>query len=244
MPIERIVKYFTENGFEMSKSTAHGLIKKSADMMERLDQVLNKTILEDDYLSMDESYYTILTKEKNSHGKGVRKGYIWAALANNSKLVQYFYEDGSRSRNVLTNYIGDNYKGAIQSDGLANYKILQTDKYPNVIRLACFQHCKRQFLDLDKDKDAIEVVDIINNLYRHEHKIDKDCKPEDILKYRQEYAPPILKNLKDKLLAIQSDPANLPKNPLSKAVNYTLNEFDALCNYILRHDYKLDNNEI
>lgn len=244
MPIERIVKYFTENGFEMSKSTAHGLIKKSADMMERLDQVLNKTILEDDYLSMDESYYNILTKEKNSHGKGVRKGYIWAALANNSKLVQYFYEDGSRSRNVLTNYIGDNYKGAIQSDGLANYKILQTDKYPNVIRLACFQHCKRQFLDLDKDKDAIEVVDIINNLYRHEHKIDKDCKPEDILKYRQEYAPPILKNLKDKLLAIQSDPVNLPKNPLSKAVNYTLNEYDALCNYILRHDYKLDNNDI
>ncbi len=87
-------------------------------------------------------------------------------------------------------------------------------------------------------------MDIINNLYRHEHKIDKDCKPEDILKYRQEYAPPILKNLKDKLLAIQSDPANLPKNPLSKAVNYTLNEFDALCNYILRHDYKLDNNDI
>ena len=74
MPIERIVKYFTENGFEMSKSTAHGLIKKSAEMMERLDQVLNKTILEDDYLSMDESYYTILTKEKNSHDKGVRKG--------------------------------------------------------------------------------------------------------------------------------------------------------------------------
>lgn len=244
MPVERIVKYFTENGFEMSKSTAHGLIKKSANMMDRLEQVLNQAILEDDYLSMDESYYTILTKEKNSHGKGVRKGYIWAALANNSKLVQYFYEDGSRSRNVLTNYIGDNYQGAIQSDGLANYKILETETYPNVIRLACFQHCKRLFLDLVKDKDAIEIMEIINSLYRHEHKIDKDCKPEEILKYRQEYAPPILKNLKNKLLAIQSDPATLPKSPLSKAVNYTLGEYNALCNYILRHDYKPDNNAI
>jgi transposase len=244
MPVERIVKYFTEHGFEMSKSTAHGLIKKSALMMERLDLVLKKTILEDDYLSMDESYYTILTKEKNSHGKGVRKGYIWAALANTSKLVQYFYEDGSRSRNVLTNYIGEKYKGAIQSDGLANYKILETDAFPHIIRLACFQHCKRQFLDLDKDNGAIEIVDIINSLYRHEHKIDKDCKTEDILNYRQEYAPPILKKLKDKLLAIQSDPATLPKSPLSKAVNYTLGEYDALCNYILRHDYKPDNNAI
>jgi len=76
MPIERIVKYFAEHGFEINKSTVHGLIKKSAWMMERLDKVLKKTILEDDYLSMDESYYTILTKEKNHQGKGVRKGYI------------------------------------------------------------------------------------------------------------------------------------------------------------------------
>lgn len=244
MPIERIVKYFTEHGFEMSKSTAHGLIKKSAWMMERLDKVLRKAILEDDYLSMDESYYTILTKEKNDQGKGVRKGYVWAALANTSKLVQFFYEDGSRSREVLTNYIGEQYKGAIQSDGLANYKILETDAYPHTIRLACFQHCKRQFLDIDGDKDAREIVDIINALYRHEHKIEKGCNPEDILKYRQQYAPPILKKLKDKLLAIQSDPATLPKSPLSRAVNYTLGEYDALCNYILRHDYDLDNNAI
>ena len=58
------------------------LIKKSAWMMERLDKALKKAILEDDYFSMDESYYTVLTKEKNSQGKGVRKGYIWAALGN------------------------------------------------------------------------------------------------------------------------------------------------------------------
>jgi transposase len=149
MPIERIVKYFAEHGFEISKSTAHGLIKKSAWMMERLDQVLKKTILEDDYLSMDESYYTILTQEKNHQGKGVRKGYIWAALGNGKKLVQFFYENGSRSREVLTNYIGEQYVGAIQSDGLANYKILETGTYPNAIRLACFQHCKRGFLCLN-----------------------------------------------------------------------------------------------
>ena len=157
MPVERIVKYFAEHGFEINKSTAHGLIKKSAWMMERLDKVLKKTIQEDDYLKMDESYYTILTKEKNHQGKGVRKGYIWAALANSKKLAQFFYDNGSRSREVLTNYIGEHYTGAIQSDGLANYKILETDTYPGVIRLACFQHCKRKFLDIDGDEDARKI---------------------------------------------------------------------------------------
>jgi len=244
MPVERIVKYFAEHGFEMNKSTAHGLIKKSAWMMERLDKVLKKTILEDDYLKMDESYYTILTKEKNHQGKGVRKGYIWAALGNSKKLVQYFYENGSRSREVLTNYIGEHYTGAIQSDGLANYKILETDTYPGVIRLACFQHCKRKFLDIEGDEDAREIVDIINSLYRKEHEIGEDWEPDEILKYRQEYAPPILEELKKKLRSIQSDPGTLPKSPLAMAVNYTLVEYDALCNYILRHDYALDNNAI
>jgi transposase len=244
MPVERIAKYFAEHGFEINKSTAHGLIKKSAWMMERLDKVLKKTILEDDYLSMDESYYTILTKEKNHQGKGVRKGYIWAALANSKKLVQFFYENGSRSREVLTNYIGAHYKGAIQSDGLANYKILETDTYPDAIRLACFQHCKRGFLDIEGDEDAKEIVDIINSLYRKEHDIGEDWKPDEILKHRQEYAPPILESLKIKLLKIQADPQTLPQSPLAKAVNYTLGEYDALCNYILRHDYVLDNNAI
>ena len=244
MPVERIVKYFTENGFELNKATAHGLIKKSAGLMDRLDDALHTAILEDDYLCMDESYHTILTKEKNKDGKGVRKGYIWAALANKKKLIQYFYENGSRSREVLTNYIGNQYKGAIQSDGLINYKILETDAYPDIIRLACFQHCKRQFLDIENDKEAIGIVNTINRLYQAEHKIEEKWPPDKILKYRQKYAPPILAELKNKLLEIQSNPSTLPKSPLSKATNYTLNEYDSLCNYIVSPDYALDNNAV
>lgn len=244
MPVERIVKYFTENGFELNKATAHGLIKKSAGLMDRLDDALHTAILEDNYLCMDESYHTILTKEKNKDGKGVRKGYIWAALANKKKLIQYFYENGSRSREVLTNYIGNQYKGAIQSDGLINYKILETDAYPDIIRLACFQHCKRQFLDIENDKEAIGIVNTINRLYQAEHKIEEKWPPDKILKYRQKYAPPILAELKNKLLEIQSNPSTLPKSPLSKATNYTLNEYDSLCNYIVSPDYALDNNAV
>jgi transposase len=144
----------------------------------------------------------------------------------------------------LINYIGKKYKGAIQSDGLTSYKILETDTYPEVIRLGCLQHCKRKFLDVEGDEDAKEIVDIINSLYRKEHETGKDWEPDKILKYRQQYAPPILEKLKKKLLSKKSDPWALPKSPLAMAVNYTLVEYDALCNYILRHDYKPDNNAI
>ena len=38
MPIERIVKYFCENGFDMDKSTAHGLLRKTENIFENLRQ--------------------------------------------------------------------------------------------------------------------------------------------------------------------------------------------------------------
>ena len=60
----------------------------------------------------------------------------------------YFYENGSRSRKVLTGYLREDYRGAIQSDGLGNYKIIEKEAYPDAIRLSCFQHCKRKFMNM------------------------------------------------------------------------------------------------
>jgi hypothetical protein len=56
MPIERIVKYFNEFEFDISKATVHGLVKKAAEQMDRLNEVLKKEILTCSYLNMDESY--------------------------------------------------------------------------------------------------------------------------------------------------------------------------------------------
>lgn len=245
MPVERIIKYFAENGFSLNKSTAHGFIKKAATMFDVLEEVLHAAILEDDYLHMDESYYTILEKAANASAvKDSCKGYIWAALASHSKLVHFFYENGSRAKKVLTQYIPAQYKGAIQSDGLANYKVLETDEYPNAIRLSCFQHCKRKFLDIKQNKDAQKIIEIINKLYSQEHKIPPGYTPQQILKYKKKYAVPILTKLKNELLQIQRKKTTLPKSNIGRAVNYALNEYPALYNYILKPEYELDNNAI
>lgn len=138
MPVERIVKFFAEKGFEMNKSTAHGLVRKAAQMIDVLQEVLREAIYEDYYLHMDETYHTILEKGVNSKTENKSsKGYIWAALASHLKLVHLFYQNGPRAKKVLTEYIKSDYRGAIQCDVFTDYKILETDEYPNVIRLAC-----------------------------------------------------------------------------------------------------------
>lgn len=70
MSVERIVKFFNESCFELEKPTAHGLLKKAADILENPYKASRMAVLESPYISGDESYYSVL---KN---KGSLKGYI------------------------------------------------------------------------------------------------------------------------------------------------------------------------
>ena len=46
--------------------------------------VYKRQALSDPYKAADETYYKILVPEKNSKGKGVRKGYLWVVVGINT----------------------------------------------------------------------------------------------------------------------------------------------------------------
>jgi hypothetical protein len=244
MPVERIIKLFNECGFAISKPTAHGLLCKTAIQLECFFEILRRAIHSDTYIRMDETYHNVLVGEKNSKGKGIRKGYFWSAMAEHLKLVHFFYREGSRENAVLNDYLEESYCGAVHTDAYVSYKAIETDAYPNAIRITCVQHVKRKFMDIEKDEQAKDIVDTINKLYQIEHRIPPDLTPEEKLKVRNTKAPPVLEILKAKLQAIKNDPATLPTLPLAQAVNYTLNVFSTIENYLLNPDYTLDNNHL
>jgi hypothetical protein len=244
MPLERIIKFFNEGGFELKKGTAHSLTGKSALLLAPFDEVLRKTIHTDPYIRIDETYHQIVNEGKNEKGKATRKGYLWSAMANTLKLVHFFYRDGSRGKEVFTGYLDQSYRGAVHTDGLACYKEIETDAYPHAIRISCIQHAKRKFLDIEKDAQAIEIVDLINGLYRIEHKMLPEWDAKKRVEYRKTEALPVLRELKEKLLLIRNDPQTLPSSPLSTATNYMLNEFSTIENYLPDAAYTLDNNAI
>jgi hypothetical protein len=242
MPVERIINQFNENGFELNKATAHGLIAKASVRLDELHGVLRRAIHEDPYIRMDETYHNVLTDEKNTKGKGIRKGYIWSAMADTYQLVHFFYKEGSREKVVFLDYLEKSYRGAVHTDGLACYKQIETDDFPDAIRISCIQHSKRKFLDIENDDQAGEIIDLINQLYQIEHTIAPEAIPKQKLRERNKKAPPILKSIKKKLLAIKNDPQTLPSTPLATATNYMLGEYDAICNYLHSPNYTLDNN--
>ena len=238
MPVERVVKYFTENGFDMDKGTAHGLLRKTEAIFENLYRAMGLAVKEDDYLAGDETYHRVLVRVPG--GRNSKKGYIWVVTAMHTGLVYYFYHDGSRAQDVILNYIGD-YGGTFQSDGFYPYRKMAK----RLVRLACLQHVKRKFLDCEGDEEAQGIVGLINGLYQDEHKhtIGKDgWTVQKNLRWRRKYAPKILKEIRVRLDRMAADPEMLPKSDRYNAVHYMLNEWEAIGNIFTRGDYHLDNN--
>jgi len=231
LPVERIMKYLIEMGIDIPKATTHGLIEKSAELLDRLMPVLKDTILEDAYIHFDETYHTILGGDKGS-----RKGYFWSAFSHQNNLIQFIYENGSRSKTVFTNYLPKDYKGAVQTDGYSSYKALEGWDYPKAIRLGCVQHCKRKFIEIQEQPQAQEIIDLYNQFYSIRKKKPKEKWKEASLK--------VYKELERKLRDIERDPQVLPNHILCKAAAYGLNELESIYNIIKSTQYDLDNNII
>ena len=244
MPVERIVKYFQGNGFDLDKQTAHGLLKKTALLFESLHKAMRLAVKEGTYLNCDETYHTVLVKDKN--GNGSKKGYIWVIACKENGLVYFFYDDGSRSEDVILKEL-KGYQGRIQSDGLGAYKKVAQQSGGTIVRLGCLQHCKRPLLedDIKTNPDAMAAAGLANELYRyeHQHKIGDDWSVEDNLKWRQQYAPPILAALKSKLEEIKNNEVKYPpKSQMHKAATYFLNEWDDIEAISHYGDVDWDNN--
>lgn len=89
MPVERIVNYFSENGFNLDKQTAHGLLKKTASLFENQHKAMRNAVKED--------------------------GYIWVILAAHLGLTFFFYDNGSRSEEVILRQLENYYTDLFNS---------------------------------------------------------------------------------------------------------------------------------
>lgn len=233
MPVERIVRQYNEMGIDLPKQTAHGLLTKVGDMLDRLNPVLKDAVLSESYIHFDETYHTVLDKSRE---KGSYKGYFWAALSPKSNLMHFFYADGSRGTKVFTDYLPKTYNGAIQTDGYISYKKVEGWDYPKTIRLGCVQHCKRYFFDIETQKEAKEIIDIYNEFYQ----IRKNSPKEKWIKKSLK----VYDKLKKRLREIERSKEVLCNSILSKGITYCLNELESIYNIIVSTEYDLDNNQI
>ena len=117
-------------GMTVSANTLRNWLKKGKVYLDQLVESLKEVALEkDSIVNCDETWCKV---RKYDHYK---KCYIWVLVNKAERVVIFFYDNGSRGRDVLTDFIGDAELKSIMSDGYNAYTFigneLKTADTPN-----------------------------------------------------------------------------------------------------------------
>ena len=235
LPLYRQDGIFEREGVTISRATQTSWLIQIYEAIRPLGDVLKQVVLEDDILFTDDSIIPLLVK-----GNGrVKKARLWVYVRGGPGpplTVFDFSKDRSKKRPLK---FLDGYEGYVHADAYSGYDELF--RKPDVIEVGCWAHARRKFDEAtsSRPKEATEIMARIARLYQVE-KACKDMEAKDRYTLRQEQAQPILDGIFTRLEELK--PAMLPSEPLSKAVDYALNQREALTRYLEDGRLKPDNN--
>jgi transposase len=193
-----------------------------------------KVMVAGGYLQIDETPVKVLDPEVE--GKAAR-GYLWFYAVPGGDVILEF--DRSRGLAPVQKRL-QGFVGTIQTDAYEVYQSLER-KESHIERIACTAHARRYFYKavLENLVEAVWFIGQIRSLYRIENEI-RGLLPEERYSRRLEQSPGIWVAMRAR--AEELKPKLLPRSTLGKAVNYFLNEYDALVGYLRDGRYEIDNN--
>ena len=243
-------RWLSDLGMKVSANTLRNWLKKGKKYLDELVKVLKDVALEkDSIVNCDETWCKV---RKYDHYK---KCYIWVLVNKAEQTVIFFYEDGSRGRDVLTHFVGDAELKSLMSDGYNAYvfigdELKTAETSPNlgkVTHQVCLAHARAKFVKASEqagDRNADIFLKYINELYALERQYDLDgITPESRGELRQGLVTKeILISLRQHL-GIEKDKGSSSKTPyLTAALNYLDTFWDNIFAYIQDGSYPIDNN--
>jgi len=238
LPLHRQLQRFQRAGVNIAQTTICGWVKVVLMHLVSLYDLHRQYVLASRYLHVDETTIKVLDEDKK--GK-THQGYYWLYHHSQQKLVLFDYRPG-RGPDGPDDILKD-FQGHLQTDGYAAYD--HFDKRPGIILMGCMSHARRKFIDAltnDKDRSAYALV-MFGQLYALERRVeDEGLTKEEVLKLRQQEAMPVLKALKEWMLA--EYPKVLPKSAIGIGMAYFLKRWDKLIVYTTDASLKIDNNPV
>ena len=242
-------QWLTDMGMTVSANTLRNWLKKGKVYLDKLVEALKEVALEkDSIVNCDETWCKV---RKYDHYK---KCYIWVLVNKAEHVVIFFYDNGSRGRDVLTDFIGDAELKSIMSDGYNAYtfigdelKTVDTPNFSKTDHQVCLAHARAKFVKASEqagDKNADIFIKYMEDLYNLEHQYTKDgLTDEERGRRRQSLETKgILINLRTHLVIEKSkDPATVTPY-LQKALNYLDTFWNNIFAYTKDGSYPIDNN--
>jgi transposase len=232
LPLYRLENHFERQGFRISRSTQSIWCGDVADLVEPVYRRMIKRVLQSHLIATDDTHMPMQAKDK------AIRAYMWVYIGDDDHPYNIYDFSLGRNREGPINFLGD-YNQVLLADGYAGYNGVVTGNA--LTRAGCWLHLKRKFVEAERTAPeiALAVVESVRALYAVEHAA-KGMKTAERLALRQEKSAPIVAELRDRLDRWKLE--LIPKHPMADAVNYALNQWQAMTIFLADASVPLDNN--
>ena len=239
-PVYREMVRLLNNKMNVSRNTVYNWFVKGSEYLNKVLPILKeKLLVKGAVVNCDETWCRV--KVAGKYGKK----YIWCMVNKEAKIAVYFYDDGSRGRKVLREFLDKTEIDALQSDGFNVYMYLDKELV-DVDHLCCLAHARAKFkyaLEQGKDEEAEYFIRNIGRLYDLEEQYRlRHLTPEQIrLERRGEKTSKIISQIRQQLDKLLADGNGMRGDLMQKALNYLKSFWDQLFLYIKDGRYCIDN---
>ena len=239
-PVYREMDRLFNNNMTVCRNTVYNWFVKGSDHLKKVLPLLKEKLLaKGAVVNCDETWCRV--KVAGKYGKK----YIWCMVNKEAKVAVYFYDNGSRGRQVLRDFLGKTEIDALQSDGFNVYMFIDKELV-DVDHICCFAHARAKFqyaLEQGKDEDAKFFITNIGRLYDLEEQYRlRHLSPKEIQQDRQgELTSGIIQRIRQRLDNLLTDGFGKKGNLMQKALNYINSFWDQLVLYLKDGRYCIDN---
>lgn len=251
-PLHRLEGILKRTGVQFARSTlcdwAAGCAEALSPLVDRMiRQVLASTVIHTDDTPV---------KVQDRRQTQTRTGRFWVYLGGEDHPQTVFAYTPSRSRDGPMAFLrdwGKNQRVYLQADAFGGYDgIYAGQAGGQVTEVACWAHARRKFYDARHSDPAAgsHALAMIRLLYDVETQAKKTAhktgEPLVAVRHRlrQQQSLGRLAELNTWLTSQQAEHGGpiLPKSPVGQAIQYALNQWDALCVYTTDGRLAIDNN--
>ncbi len=248
-PFKRIESFQAMVGVPLADATQFELVEQVADCLYPVFRQLVIYAAQGEVLHNDDTSVKILSlmKENDDNPDIERKGMYTTgivSLVDGRQIVLFFsgrQHSGENLDDVLQHRNKELGKAIQMSDALSMNK----PKGAEIIWCNCLAHAKRKFDEIDEywTSECRQVTDWISDVYKTD-RIAKEVgmNSKERLKLHQCFSTPTMKSLKDWLDQQIDEHLVEPNSSLGKAINYMLNHWSELTQFMKIENAPLDNN--
>jgi transposase len=234
LPLYRLQSIFERNGLELDRSTLCVWCGDVADLVTPLYRLMIDRVLASHVVATDDTVMPMLAPGK------AKQARMWVYVGDEANPYNIFDFTLGRSRDGPAAFLKD-FTQTLLADAYGGYDGVVVGNA--ITRAGCWAHARRKFVDAEKvhPQIAAEAVGLIRQLYAIEGRASGAAMDAAArLALRQRESAPLLASLKDKLLGWREQ--LLPKHPMREAVQYALNQWDALNVFAADGSVPIDNN--